>query len=400
MPNRRQHAKQRVDDLLRHFAPTWISAPYYWRLTDAVRSQSQLLSVPNPLPGRMQMEFLARIMRGCRRMAERWGNWHRQPEQWTAPAANPFVVFRSLVTHLFDQYPVPRLMTAVWLADRHLARELDLYLHLAAGRSLRQFRLPLVGRLSKSAAAQFMQAPDDLHPLAAVRWARVRALGGTPGLARVLSTCSELVVPTPHEEFWEAVTRFLVRHEPMSADEVVKIVRFVQRQRFEAAERVWGRGAGRDPVQPNLTLRGRSLRSLRRHMAHWRTELAHRFTPVEPARTNWLPSPIGPFRWVTGDTVWTIDEILTDRELRAEGGIMRHCVATYIHRCARRRTSIWSMKVDSPSQRKRVLTIEVDPRTRRVWQAKGKRNSLPHGEAKEMLIRWVQQESLDWDTPA
>ena len=45
------------------------------------------------------------------------------------------------------------------------------------------------------------------------------------------------------------------------------------------------------------------------------------------------------------DAFCAIGELLTAKELQVEGGIMRHCVATYIHRCAHLRTSIWSMKV-------------------------------------------------------
>jgi hypothetical protein len=73
---------------------------------------------------------------------------------------------------------------------------------------------------------------------------------------------------------------------------------------------------------------------------------------------------------------------------------MRHCVATYVSDCARRRTSIWSMKVCQGETRRRVLTIEVLPHTRTIWQARGRRDSPPTEIAERMLDRWAKQEGL------
>ncbi len=51
--------------------------------------------------------------------------------------------FRSLVSHLFDEFPVPTFMAPVWACAADKPWEIDMYLHLAAGRSVRQFELPL-----------------------------------------------------------------------------------------------------------------------------------------------------------------------------------------------------------------------------------------------------------------
>ena len=73
---------------------------------------------------------------------------------------------------------------------------------------------------------------------------------------------------------------------------------------------------------------------------------------------------------------------------------MQHCVASYIHVCARRQTSIWSMQVQQGETRKHTLTIEVLPESRSIRQAKGKRNAPPSEVAKAMLKRWAAQEGL------
>ena len=134
--------------------------------------------------------------------------------------------------------------------------------------------------------------------------------------------------------------------------------------------------------------------SLRRHMANWRTELMSKLPALTESTPNWERTNIGSFRHAQGDLLWTIDELLSDRELRVEGGIMKHCVATYIHDCARRRTSIWSMKIQQGERRQRVLTVEVLPGTKTIWQAKGKLDAPPSEAAEVMLRRWADQEGL------
>lgn len=393
---RKQYAKWSLDRSIAGFARSLSAAREpFWRLIHAVRAQSQLL-VPFPPRGRSDPEEAERIIRACGRLAEFAGRWLRPPEEWTAPVANPCVQFRSLVSHLFDAYPVPKFMTAVWLCTDTQDWERDLYLHLARGHGIRQYEIPAPVRLGKRAALFFMQAPDDLCPLQALRWAQVRSLGGDNRLARLLSTTTVLAEPTEHELFWETVIRFVIKHAPITTDETVAIVNFIHQQRFVPAETVWGLGAGPQPLQPDFTLRGRSLMSLRRHMVNWRTDVPIPCSSLVASKPTWTRTDIEPFHHAHDGEWWTIDELLTDTELVIEGGIMQYCVATYIHACARRRTSIWSLKVQQGDRRKRVLTIEVLPTAKLIWQAKGKRNSPPSETAREILHRWAEQEGLQF----
>jgi hypothetical protein len=213
----------------------------------------------------------------------------------------------------------------------------------------------------------------------------------------LLLTRTILVAPTDHEDFWDSVIRFFVKYAPISDDEIVAIVDFIHGQRFRPARLVWGPNAGEAPLDPNFSLKGRSLHTLRRYMANWRLERMAKLSIPDPtvsSSTWWTPSPIRAFLHRDGDALWSIEELLSDRELRVEGGIMQHCVARYIHDCARRRTSIWSMKAQQGTTRKRVLTIGVLP-SKEIWQAKGKKNSPPSAAARKMLERWAEQEGLE-----
>jgi hypothetical protein len=393
---RKRCAKRTLDELICESAPTNRKArTSYWRLITAIRASSQLLH-PELYRGDALLTFHADVVRACGQMVRKRGFWKRRPETWIAPNGSLFVQFRSLVGHLFEEFPVPTFLVRAWCWKHKKPWEIALYLHLAAGRSVRQFEwpLPYPVQMTKREARWFMQAPHDCFSIGAWRWAQVRALGGDRRLADILMMATPLLIPTEHEEFWKSVICFLIANSPISTEEINEIVTFINQQRFQSAEKVWGRGAGPEPLQPEFSMKGRSLMSLRRHMMNWRTELLVKLPALTQSDPGWARSSIGAFRHSTGDTLWTIDELLSDRELRIEGGIMKHCVATYIQECAQRRTSIWSMKMQQGDRRKRTLTIEVLPNSKIVCQAKGKQNDLPDGQETEMLQLWAAQEGL------
>ncbi len=391
---RKQHFHFYLDGLISGFAkPLKYARQPFLRLIHSVRAKSQML-VPYKERGCNDSDNWARIIRACLRMANLCHLWHGQPEVWTAPDASPFVQFRSFVSNLFAKYPVPNFMAPVWLVDDHEMWMIDLYLHLATGRSIRQFGLLNSFRITKRMACCLMTAPDDLHPVHGLRWAQVRSLGGDERLARLLSTTTILCSATQDETFWESVICFFVKNQPICADEVTGIVQFLFQQRFCAAQDVAGVDGETRPLQPEFTLEGRSLMSLRRHMANWRDDLGITQPPSDSSNPCWEKTAIRPFQISRSDGIWTIDEVLTGKDLKVEGRIMRHCVASYLNSCLRHDTSIWSMKWIQAGRRQRVLTIEVAPETRTIRQAKGKHNSTPTDSGLDVLQRWAEQEGL------
>jgi hypothetical protein len=114
--------------------------------------------------------------------------------------------------------------------------------------------------------------------------------------------------------------------------------------------------------------------------------------------TVWPATDIGSFRYDDGMVIWTIEELLSGKALKVEGGIMHHCVATYIHACFRRWTSIWSLKVHEGERSRRVLTIQVSPATRKILQAKGRKNVAPDERSWSVLKQWADREGLAFNS--
>jgi hypothetical protein len=190
-----------------------------------------------------------------------------------------------------------------------------------------------------------------------------------------------------------------VNHPGLDLGQVPSIVDYLHDQKFEPQEHfnptsgevVW------TPPQPNLSMKGRKPRPLLRQVADWQRDLGLRDGRPVP---RWPRSGIEGFRLAEpgvagqGFRVWAIRELLSHPELRAEGGAMRHCVATYAEACLKGQSSIWSMTAEDHEGRRRVLTIEVDPNTREVVQASRCCNEAPMPKDREILGLWARQRGL------
>ncbi len=389
----------RISDLLRQH-PSMHDLP---GLVACLRDRSDLLSQRPRM--RWDEPTPARMLAVLPRLAKRRCQWVRRLWDWRPPRGRRLTQFRSFVDHLLAEYPVPAFLSHGLLGwDQYAA-----YRHLAAGGSPRGLEWP---RLTRAGVRYFMTAPADLSFREAVIWTRVRERRGTTGLARALIAADRDHVVTDadcqktrwmDDPFWlNDVLPFLVREWPIPADEVAAVVGFVQEQRFEDADVVLGPEAGGGPLQPDLSLRGRTLHSLRHLMANWRDDLAE---TIAERTTNegrrWRPSGIVGYELVERDGQrqrprrWSIRELLTERELRVEGARMKHCVVTYVEDCVEGRSTIWSMQLERRGQPRRVLTIEVDPKRRRVVQASGHCNAGPTTVQRKVLQQWAAVRSIE-----
>tara|TARA_R110000868_G_scaffold250693_3_gene507368 strand:- start:104811 stop:106082 length:1272 start_codon:yes stop_codon:yes gene_type:complete len=398
--NRKHHAARRVDELVTQYARSSGKVRnQYWRLIEVIRRRTSLLSPRVAIQKAVCHIDHEQIVKACYRIAMYRRNWIKHPETWQVATQNPFLQMQSLVKHLFDRYPVPDyLAKAWWSTESDYLWGITLYRFLAQGKSIRQFHYLKNLHFTKRMAGFFMHAPVDLAPQAALRWSQILGMGGNERLARVLIQRSRLDELVTDEPFWETVIRFLIQNQPISTDEIVQIVEFIFQQRFDPAEKIWRKGAGPYPVQPDFSLKGRSLMSLRRHMVHWRSDLIEKgmMPPpeVDPLDFPWRRSAIGEFRCELEGQIWSIEEVLTPRQLQIESKIMNHCVETYLSECVRRKTTIWSMKVKAGQRRRRQLTIEVLPQKKVIFEARGKNNCEPNPTVRQVLNRWALQECL------
>jgi hypothetical protein len=269
------------------------------------------------------------------------------------------------------------------------------FVHVGRGDSIRNAGLPLP--YTKRMAHHFMAAPDDLSVDGALRWGQIHAVGGSSRLARaVIGT--RLGSHFEEEDFWSTVISWLASHPMLDPTHVGPIVDYLQHQKFVpqdclvAPNRVERRG----PPQPNLTMKGRTPASLLKQVEDWHRKLARTVQPT----ADWPPCGVRSFEFVEGSEqsgnlkVWTIVELLSTKALVAEGRTMKHCVATYARSCAAGACSIWTLEVKSVNERRKILTIEVNNRTKVICQARGKCNAFPSDKHRAILRRWADEAGL------
>jgi PcfJ-like protein len=334
------------------------------------------------------------LISGLLALARHADQWLRPPEDWRPDTQNFRRRFASLARHLFARWAVPPCMDAVWFKgiSPHARRQQGWFLHVGQGQNLRTADLPLP--FTKKMAHQFMQAPPEYPIEAALRWGQILGLGGNARLVRtVLST--RLGTVFEHEEFWTGVLQFFVTHPPDRA-QVGPIIDYLHHEKFVPQEVLVAPGVvQRQPRQPHLTLKGRTLASLLREVDAWHRMLAAADFPS----VEWPASGIEGLALVeetgSGPKIWTITELCTTKALVEEGRVMRNCVASYARSCAHGGCSIWTLEVETAQRRWKLLTIEVQPATRQIVQAKAECNAPPCEKHRKFLRKWAKEARLE-----
>lgn len=340
--------------------------------------------------GNTYLEALVRFGRHADR-------WIRAPEAWKP---NPYHQDRDvadLAHHLFAVWPVPRCLDAVWFLPNSYEGEerREWFLHVAGGGNIRHRSLPLP--YTKLMAHHFMLSPSGLSLGAGLRWGQVLGLGGSEVLAQAVAG-TRLSIEFTDNEFWESVIRWLVAQTTLDPGHVGPIVDYVRHQRFATGEdRVGRRREEAPPAQPRFSTRGRTVEAILRAVEQWHGRLARGedFMP-----TAWKASGLKPLEFTDGatgsddETIWTVRELLTSRELLEEGRAMHHCVASYAGLCAQGHSSIWAVESETIAARRKELTLEVRPKSREIVQVRGKCNSAPTGRQQEIVKRWAEAAGL------
>ncbi|HEY1376017.1 MAG TPA: PcfJ domain-containing protein [Gemmataceae bacterium] len=334
---------------------------------------------------------------GLLALARHCDGWLRPVADWEPRTHNTRRQFASLARHLLAEWPVPAFLDSVWFLGngRAAVRQQGWFIHVGRGRNIRTADLPLP--YTKRMAHHFLLAPPDLTAEAALRWGQIHGLGGDGRLARaVLGT--RLGTAFGHDDFWVTVLRFFVANPMLDLAHVGPIIDYVEHQRFAPQDAFAAPGVveRRGPAQPNFTMKGRTPASLLRQVGAWHRALAKARQP----KAEWPSSGIAEFEFVEGAErggtrkVWTIIELLSTRALVAEGRAMKHCVATYAHSCATGECSIWALEVETAEGRAKVLTVEVNTRSRLICQARGKCNVMPGEKHRGILRRWAERAGL------
>lgn len=324
--------------------------------------------------------------RGLLTMA--WVPWIDDPGTWRPDGKGLTTAYRSLLAHVLGRCRISQHlwdMTLVYdgLGAKSAKRTMRFVAHLARGCSPRG----LVGGelvpppLSRRMLHLLVNPPRPMPLVAVARRAQVLGYGGTEALARCLKG-THLAEFRCHEEHWATVIHWLCRQSDLHLRDVGPFIDLF---------------AARLAAGAPVSIKGRTVTSMRRLVREWHCELAQirefehmDFRPAGLTGGAWTVK-----RQVNGAIVpferWSMQEILTARDLVVEGRAMRHCVASYRDLVISGRASIWSLTCND----QRRLTLEVDNRRQAIVQVRGRANRMPRGGEGKFIRAWARRNRLE-----
>lgn len=354
-----------------------------WRLQEVIRRKARKLIDPQ---FRASLELVSKYSTTPWSLPRK--KWLRDPRDWKPKGKSNFTLFKSLVRHLFVKYTMPEFMYSVFfLEDSHLkGLGVSLFLELGAGGSLAReikkgkFPVPLTKRMCHV----FMTSTVNFGFVEAIRHAQVSVFGGDRRLTAAIKETRHLgqtLAAPPVEAFWMTVIQWLCNLPMFDPNQVGPVFDWIAQQKYD---------------NPNFSMKGRTGVSVLRAMEEWHEGLAK---ARKIGEHTYVPSGIVP--WSHQKKVklpngahyleeHTVTEILTSKELATEGKALRHCVYSYSSYIQRGHTSIWSYKADG----RRVLTIEVNNKTRRIMQIRGLCNRSALDSEMAYVKRWAQEAGL------
>lgn len=344
------------------------------------------------------------------RIAAYSARWIREPETWAGEtSADPGRILHSLLRHLFAAWPVPAFFDNAWLVKGELTYlERDWYCHLASGGSMRTVQ-GMPPSITSRALHLAMDAPVELTIRQALRWGQVKAIGGSPEfMAEVLR--SRMVKDLSNDAIWSRLLEKLVaarsfnpKHFGLIADTLLEMTLKGNCQRAEALVSL--------PLKELLAHCRRFWNNILKWVRldqpdwsrnnilcpHLRLDLHH----LNAAQWAKLPgSKTFEFTYQKGLSLipCRIQELTHQWQLVRESQVMRHCVDTYGRSCKLGRCSIFSVRSDEMIEGKLTttshITIEVDRRSRRIVQVKGRRNQRIIPLQHPFLLKWANELEL------
>lgn len=392
---RREFAKTAIDMAIRKALKTFdrkrrrTFADLIWK----IQYRSDLLR-PGHHAGCVNRDCLDRVVDGLRALIGHRRDWLRPVEDWEPRGSTSVQIFSSLAHHLLANFPVPPVLLSAWFRGDNWGawRCQGWFRRAGSGMSLREIGLPIP--LTKRMAHEFAEAPDHFPIEYALRWAQVRGLGGSDPLAHVIAS-TRLRYEFMNNDFWVSLFHLFFNTPRLDLSCVRPLVDYLHQRKFVPEQVIIGEATeiALGPIEPDLSIKGRTVDSLMRRVEEWqagreKAEVRRRFI-------QWRRSPFQEFQRIAeGDRVWTIRELLDSNALADEGKAMEHCVAQYTANCSRRKSTIWSLALESPAGRERLVTIEVDPETKRIVQASMKSNDPPDESSMVILKEWADREGL------
>jgi hypothetical protein len=386
-----RHHKLQTDDaiswLYTRLAANAAARTVFTDLLSRVRKQApSILAAPCADGYHPGLEALANLSRASHAHIRQIAEWNGSDGSWR-------IAINSLVQHLVAKYPVPPFLTSAWyLPDSpDNDRKRRWFILHASGRSFRSIDLPI--KMTRRMEHIFLQSRDHMDVHAAMRRAELIGLD-IPEMLVAAILATPLARDLRHGDFWRTMWHFLrANADEIAPAQVAPIIDFVYSIQQEQVAVLKADGTiSHEAVHLHFSMKGRRLASMLRLVEEWQ-----RGRKSVRGGLSWVGSRLRPLvieEPSKSPRRWLFVELTSSKQLRAEGFALQHCVASYAERCSRGSCSIWSLRLVRGSKARPVATLEIDPRSRAIVQARGMRNCHPSGKPLQLIRMWADREHL------
>jgi hypothetical protein len=317
----------------------------------------------------------------------------RPPETYLNRSYNQDKQIVGLIRHLFVKYPTPSFLYEVCRKDykpkmkKFHADYILWFLALAQGKSFTKLVKPY---MTSKEAYHFLSAPyTEVHEN--VWWAKLKTADIPAGVAhrlieRVFKSQS---FDDKSGRLAELIVFYAHYHQDMDKGTLDAVNDFV----------VWKLHNDND-----FRFKGRTASSMIKLSNEWH-ELMQKAKLGKYIVWNGLGIP--DWTHYEKQEIWTMEELLDNKELANEGRKQKHCVFSYVNQCAAGTCNIFSLRgwskghfgndeegepIYRPVSEFYRITVEV--RNREVVQVKGALNRAATSRELDMLKMWAGEKGL------
>ena len=167
----------------------------------------------------------------------------------------------------------------------------------------------------------------------------------------------------------------------------------VEQRRLQFVMKLMGYVSHLIQDEPNFSLQGRTAASFIRLSEEYYRQLEERRNTIFSAYSSWTGADYAAFETVVEQYKFKIIQLKTQKDLREEGSLLKHCVSGYSRGCYYGNLSIWSLRRFKNNTWQSEVTIEVC-KNRNIVQAKAKYNAKPDPKFLNIIKDWAKQENL------
>lgn len=287
----------------------------------------------------------------------------------------------DLLDHLFGQYDVPECLKSAVneRLTRYELKWLLWYIIIGSGGSLAKIGRSLDWNIPKKMASALFDVPGYTSMRVANLYAFMLSKGGKArDFQRICENRFFVIDPTEpfsseiEKKFWDDTITWMIANGDELTDEDAEMTlawvvhQFTENRRGQQLFRWNGRAVGP------------TLRKSRAYRAEIRSKTDLKIWEAK----GW--------NWTHQDEyarLVTVTELTSSDKLYQEGVQMRHCVNLYTGRCVWGHSAIFSFAMNGIKE----LTLEVDPRTLQLVQARGLQNRMATPAESEIIKLWMAE---------